>query len=191
MSRPSTATRILDVAERLVQVRGFNGFSYADISDALGIRKASLHHHFPTKADLGKSLVVRYTESFSRELERIERSSPLPRERLTRYVGLYAKVIERKRMCLCGMMAADIATLPLSIRVEVNRFFEMNEAWVAEVLGRGRAKKALRFKGTPSVVAKYLVSTLEGAMLVARSFDDFSRFEEVAQRLREELGHGA
>ena len=53
---PDTAQRILDIAERLVQTRGFNGFSYADIAGALAVTKASLHYHFPTKAEPDRSL---------------------------------------------------------------------------------------------------------------------------------------
>ena len=62
--RTDTAVRILDVAERLVQVHGFNGFSYADIAADLQITKAALHYHFPGKAELGEALIVRYAERF-------------------------------------------------------------------------------------------------------------------------------
>ena len=66
-----TSSRILDIAEHLVQTRGFNAFSYADIAAALNITKASLHYHFPTKAKLGERLVERYQESFLAALARI------------------------------------------------------------------------------------------------------------------------
>ena len=77
---PSTATRILDVAEGLAQTRGFNGFSYADIAAEIGITKASLHYHFPSKADLGRALVRRYTERFMDALDAIE-ASDVPKRR--------------------------------------------------------------------------------------------------------------
>ena len=57
--KPDTAARILDVAERLVQTRGFNGFSYADVASELDVTKASLHYHFPGKAELGQALIAR------------------------------------------------------------------------------------------------------------------------------------
>ena len=88
-----TAERILDVAERLVQTQGFNGFSYADISDELGVTKASLHYHFATKADLGSALITRYGSAFRRALDEIDASGADAREKLRRYAGLYADVL--------------------------------------------------------------------------------------------------
>jgi TetR/AcrR family transcriptional repressor of nem operon len=175
-----TADRILDAAERLVQVRGFNAFSYADVSDAVGIRKASLHHHFATKTDLGVALVVRYRRAFGEALEAIEAEvGPCP-ERLRRYVDLYRRVLRRRRMCLCGMLAGDIATLPVPMQAEVGRFFTENERWLARVLGAGKRRREVSFPGPAAGQAAFIVTALEGAMLVARVrgrpgyFDDVS-----------------
>src|SRR6185295_7691009 len=187
-----TAGRILDIAERLVQTRGYNGFSYADISSELRIKNASVHYHFPSKTDLGKRLVSRYRENFMAALEGLERETGDARRRLRRYVGLWTRVLrERDRMCLCGMMAADIAILPKSVRDEIKRFFDENEAWLVRVIGEGRKAKSLRLAGTPEVEARLLTMGLEGAMLVARSYGEPRRFEEIANRLLEGLGiHG-
>src|SRR2546425_13044596 len=117
-----TAQRILDVAERLVQTQGFNGFSYADISEQLGITKASLHYHFATKAQLGSALITRYSAGFRRALEEIDVSAADAREKLRRYAALYAEVLRQHRMCLCGMLAADYTTLPTAMRAgEIGR----------------------------------------------------------------------
>jgi TetR/AcrR family transcriptional repressor of nem operon len=178
-----TADRILDIAERLVQVRGFNAFSYADVSKALGIRKASVHHHFATKAALGQALVARYRRDFAASLTVIEEEASDPAERLRLYVGLYATVLRRKRMCLCGMLATDLATLPRPMRDEVAGFFAENEDWLARVLSAGKRAGRLRFTGSPQGQAAVVVSTLEGAMLVARGSGRPGRFDEVAGRM--------
>src|ERR1700694_5969609 len=111
MPRPAssvdTSGRILDVAERLVQTRGFNGFSYADVAAALRVTKASLHYHFPSKADLGRSLITRYQQGFLSLLEGLDRSGAGAREKLRRYAKIYADVLRDDRMCLCGMLASD------------------------------------------------------------------------------------
>src|SRR5437763_12292968 len=120
-----TAQRILDVAERLVQTQGFNGFSYADISAELGITKASLHYHFATKAELGGALIARYGASFAGALEEIDRAERDARHKLRRYAGLYAGVLRHNRMCLCGMLAADYSTLPRPMRDGVKEFFDL------------------------------------------------------------------
>src|SRR5437868_8318912 len=103
----TTNERILDLAERLVQTRGYNGFSYADIAASLGVTKASLHYHFPAKAALGRQLIGRYERNFVRALEAIDAKVKSPREKLRRYAGIYADVLADDRMCLCGMLAAE------------------------------------------------------------------------------------
>jgi TetR/AcrR family transcriptional regulator, transcriptional repressor for nem operon len=189
MTNAATAGRILDIAERLVQTRGYNGFSYADISSELRIRNASIHYHFPSKTDLGKRLVARYRETFMRALADLEAQTSDARRRLRTYVGFWSQVLrDRDRMCLCGMMAADIATLPKAVRAEIQQFFEENEAWLVRVLTAGRKAKTLRLAGSPEVEARLLTMGLEGAMLVARSYGEPRRFEEIATRLLQGLG---
>src|SRR3954453_22798953 len=103
----ATAARILDVAERLAQVRGFNGFSYADIATELGITKAALHYHFAGKADLGEAIVSRYADRFGQALAALDAISPEPTaaDKLRGYADLYLGVLRDQRMCLCGMLA--------------------------------------------------------------------------------------
>jgi TetR/AcrR family transcriptional repressor of nem operon len=187
MARPQpavdTAQRILDVAERLVQTRGFNGFSYADIAVALRVTKASLHYHFPSKADLGKRLIERYETTFLAALRAIETGGAAPREQLKRYARIYADVLRDDRMCLCGMLASDYATLPKAMKEEVRHFFDTNEQWLATVLEQGRKAGSLGFKGPAVELARVIVGSLEGAMMLARSFGDASRFDTAAERL--------
>ena len=184
-----TADRILDVAERLVQTQGFNGFSYADISAELKITKASLHYHFATKAELGSRLIARYHERFQAALDAIDQESEDARHKLRRYAQLYADVLRSKRLCLCGMLASDFATRPKPMKDGVRAFFDANEAWLTRVVEEGRHSKSLRRDGQAQETARMVVSSLEGAMLVARSYDDVQRFESTATRLFEDLEH--
>jgi TetR/AcrR family transcriptional regulator, transcriptional repressor for nem operon len=185
MERPKseTAGQILDVAERLVQERGFNGFSYADVAEELGISKAALHYHFPGKAELGEALVERYAIRFSDALVALDARDVEPLERLRAYAQLYAEVFQDDRMCLCGMLAADYATLPSPMQERVVRFFDDNEAWLAHVLRDGRGSGTLRFQGSPRTLARTLLAGLEGAMLVSRPYGDLKRFRMAATML--------
>ncbi len=186
-----TRTRILDVAERLVQVRGFNGFSYADVAAELKITKASLHYHFPGKAELGEALIARYAARFAEALVEIEARPAEARAKLEAYAGLYADVLRGKRMCLCGMLAAEYQTLPKPMRQKVIRFFDENEAWLTHVLEQGRRDGTLVFAGSASEVARMIVVGLEGAMLVTRPYGDVARFEAAASHLLTSLASGA
>lgn len=181
----STADRILDTAERLVQERGYNAFSYADISETLGIQKASLHHHFATKADLGLALIERYRHDFNGALRAIEADTAKAQERLERYVALYGSVLRKKRMCMCGMLAAEVTTLPKVMRQSVAAFFADSESWLGRVLDEGREEGILEFEGPAGSMAAFFVSSLEGAMLVARGSGSPEHFDTVAARLLE------
>ena len=182
-----TGRRALDVAERLVQTRGFNGFSYADIAEALGVTKASLHYHFPSKADLGRRLIERYETGFLETLAGIDAAQQRAAEKLRRYVSIYADVLRANRMCLCGMLASDYATLPKPMRERVRHFFDENERWLARVLDEGRKAGQLAFKGAPVELARMIVASLEGAMMLARSYGEPPRFDAAAERVITEL----
>lgn len=175
-SPSDTASRILDIAERLVQTRGFNGFSYADIAVEVGISKASLHHHFATKAELGHSLIRRYAENFRAMLATIDTTAVGASAKLKRYIKVYETVLANERMCLCGMLAAEYSTLHKAIQDEIRRFFDLNERWLAGVIEQGRGAKFFHSRGSARDTARMLLNVLEGSMLVARSYNDPRRF---------------
>jgi TetR/AcrR family transcriptional repressor of nem operon len=183
-----TPQRILDVAERLVQTRGFNGFSYADIAQALHVTKASLHYHFPGKADLGKRLIERYEKNFLAALSRIDAEAKDARDKLRRYAQIYTDVVRADRMCLCGMLAAEFGTLPEPMRADLRHFFDENERWLVAVLKQGKKEKSVKFAGTPAEAAQALVGSLEGAMMISRSYSDPARFRAIAEKLLADLG---
>jgi TetR/AcrR family transcriptional repressor of nem operon len=182
--REDTVKQILDTAQQMMQLRGYNAFSYADISAQVGITKAAIHYHFPNKSHLGREVVARYRAAFRQHLSQISESAAKPRQKLQMYAQLYASTLrESERMCLCGMLAADFLTLPEEVRNEVQGFFTDNEAWLAKVLEEGTKSGSIQMTDSVRETARLLVSGLEGAMLVARSFGDVARFEAVAQQL--------
>jgi TetR/AcrR family transcriptional regulator, transcriptional repressor for nem operon len=183
----AAATAILDVAEQLAQTKGYNGFSYADIAVQLGVTKASLHYHFPSKAELGCALIERYQTVFSSALEAIDQSAREPGKKLRLYVGLYDSVVRNDRMCLCGMLAAEYATLPKPMQDGLRDFFEANELWLRGVLKDGARTGHFIFKESANDRARVLLGALEGAMLVARSYGDPGRFKAAADCLLADL----
>ena len=180
---PSTRDHVLDVAERLAQTRGFNGFSYADIAAELKVTKASLHYHFPTKTDLGCALIERYGQRFGDALGQIHATGRPAFRQLESYVQLYADVLRSGRLCLCGMLAAEYLTLAEPMRLAIRGFFDENEVWLGRLLESGRQAGDLSFDGPAAEAANALTSALEGAMLLARSYGDPSRFVTAADRL--------
>jgi TetR/AcrR family transcriptional repressor of nem operon len=185
-----TAVEILAIASRLVQTRGFNGFSYADVAAELRVSKASLHYHFASKAELGRRLIERYEREFAAALVAIDEEVPAAAEKLRRYVQIYEDVLQADRMCLCGMLAAEYGTLPSAMQASLKHFFDLNEAWLATVLEQGRRDGELKAGEPPRELARVLVATLEGAMMLARSYGELVRFRVAADRFLGEIVTG-
>jgi TetR/AcrR family transcriptional repressor of nem operon len=178
-----TAMHILDVAERLAQSRGFNGFSYADVAAELHLTKAALHYHFAGKAELGEALIERYSARFAAALVALDSSAIDAPAKLEGYADLYLDVLRDKRMCLCGMLAAEYQTLPARMRDAVIHFFDTNEAWLQRVVDQGQHEGTLHRRGSAKDIARAIVGGLEGAMLVARPYGDVTRFQADATHL--------
>lgn len=178
-----TAARVLDVAERQLQVHGYNGFSYGDLAAELGITRAALHYHFKGKAELGEALIAGYAERFTAALAEVDATAPDATAKLAGYAQLYAAVLQRNRMCLCGMLAAEYQTLPEGMQHRVSDFFARNDAWLRAVLEQGRREGTLTFSGTADDVAAMVLGSLEGALLISRMDGNVARFRAAADRL--------
>lgn len=184
----STAEQILDLACELAQTRGYNAFSYRDLAQQIGIKPASIHHHFPTKADLCRAMIRRYRERFADALEGIDRSRKGPSERLRAYFDLFRQTARSDRgVCLGGMLAADLLTLAPAVQAELQGFFADSEEWLKGVLEAGAASGDLSVNGSPEDVAMAIVSALEGAMMVARAHADAASFDRASRWLLESL----
>lgn len=181
MSR-NTRDLLMETATGLVRRQGYCGFSYADLSDAVGIRKASIHHHFPSKEDLGEAVVDSYTESFSEKLDAIQRETAGPLERLQRYAELYREGLGRKEACLCGVLASEIAVLPSRVQKGVRRFMSVNLRWLEKTLEEG-AFGGLRPDVQPRREARTVLSALQGALIIGLSTQDPAAFDDTVEGL--------
>jgi TetR/AcrR family transcriptional repressor of nem operon len=178
-----TTVRILDVAERMLQERGYNGFSYGDVAGELGITRAALHYHYKGKAELGQALIERYADRFAAALAVLDETAPDAAAKLRGYAGLYLDVMSADRMCLCGMLAAEHRTLPDPLQKAVCSFFRRNTEWLTDVVEQGRTDGSLRVTGTAEDTATMVLGSLEGAMLIARLDGDVARFRATAGHL--------
>ena len=178
-----SAERIVDVAETLIQNVGFNGFSYEDIARIVGIKKPSIHHHFATKAELVTVLTQRYTHRFRELLLQVEASNRNPVERLRAYAQLFeATYATQQRLCLCGMLGAEIDTLPETINAEVKRFFKINLEWLSEIIAAGQQQGLLKLIPA-SEMAMLFIASLEGAMVVGRGMSSDHGPQKTAKTL--------
>jgi len=173
---------ILNLAQQMIQTRGYNGFSFRDLARQLDVKPAAIHYHFPTKPELVRCLMQRYRLRLHASLVKIDEQALPPRKALERYIQLfYATLKPDHRLCLCGMLATESATLPGELQSDVRQFFDDNETWLARVLGEGRAAKAMEFEGSSASAARCVYAALHGAMLSAHTFSDPARLTTVGR----------
>jgi TetR/AcrR family transcriptional regulator, transcriptional repressor for nem operon len=184
--KTDTKTLILDTAQDLIQRLGVNGMSYQDISEVVGIRKASIHTHFPKKDDLLVALLERYNDRFLRIVDGIVESSDSPEVKLRRYCGLYEATLssgDQDKACLCAMLGAELATLNHPSLELVRKFYQDNEARLVTILNEGRQAGDFQFSGDVQTTATLIFSLLEGGMLIARAQNGSQQFHQVIEQL--------
>ncbi len=162
------AVAILNSARVLMMDRGYNGFSFRDIAAEVGIKSASIHYHYATKADLAEATAKAYREAFDDAMDDI--TAPSASDKLRAYGTLFVTTLrDQGGLCLGGVLASDASTLPDQVRNEVIAFFQSQYNWIAKVLRDGQSSGEFRTEFEAQTYAKMYVSSLEGAMMVARA----------------------
>ncbi|WP_028225235.1 TetR/AcrR family transcriptional regulator [Paraburkholderia ferrariae] len=179
-TKSTVREQILDHAITLMMLRGYNGFSYRDLSELVGVKTSSIHYYFPSKDDLVLEAVHQYSGEVMAGLKAIDASQPAE-AKLAVYTKLFGKTLgDGNQICLCGMLAADIESLPEVIREAIQAFFRANESWLAKVLAEGAAQGTLVVNGSPESAARTLFAALQGSVVASRLFHTRSRLEDVS-----------
>lgn len=169
---------ILAAAMPIVQARGYNGLSFRELAKVVGIKSASIHYHFPSKADLGVALVRRYREQVGDGFRAISEHVPDLGACLNAYVRGFRQTLENgNRMCLCGLLGAEYDELPDAVKDEIKGFVEDNVTWVAGMISASRSVS--RENARSRALAIY--AALSGAQLIARSSGDITVFDVATQ----------
>jgi len=181
----STAERIVGEGRRLIMTRGYNGFSYADIAAAIGIRKASIHHHFAGKNDLAVAVVEQSRVIIRAQVEQLARAEPDAAEQLRAYAGYWEQCIADNSapFCIAAMLAAELPSLPDDVAGAVRAHFAELSTWLAHLLALGVRQGGVTLVGSPEDEADAFLSAIYGAMLSARAFADPARFVSITETL--------
>lgn len=177
----TTSDDILACARSLIVTGGYNGFSYADIADVVGIRKASIHHHFPSKAELVRTLVSGYRVAAEEGITNLEHSVPGPLEQLRAYIGYWKACIgdASAPFCVCALLASELPILPEEVALEIRAYFRFLSGWLTSVLERGVQQKTIALVQPARVEAEIFMATVHGAMLSARAYGDTQVFGSI------------
>ena len=180
-----TKTQLLDSAERAARERGYDGFSYADIAEDVGIRKASIHYHYPSKADLGLALIKRYREGLRHQLDDISERGKTAGAKLKAYLKFYRSAMtEGDTVCLCVAFAISRDNLADSIITELNQFHDDSISWLTALYADAIEDGSISDIRDPNHEAASTLATVEGAQLIARSAKNMKRFDEAVKHLK-------
>lgn len=182
-----TKTALLQAAERAVRQRGYDGFSYADLAREVGIRKPSIHHHFPTKADLGKALIDQYCANVFETLDAINKT-PRGGDRLAAYLDIYRTSLANGEMvCLCVALAGERDSISEEMVSTLNAFHTRSIAWLTDIFKQATDDKSIAGVQDPRQEAMATLGLVEGAQLISRAARNTEHFDNATQLLRARL----
>ena len=184
-----TATRILDIAQDLIQKGGYNAFSFNHVAEQVGIKKPSVIHHFPNKPALGVAVVKRYRETFHRNLEAFASDvNHSAMQTFEYYCQPYTDFGETEdKICLCGALAGEFMALPESVQAEVSLFFNEHIQWLESLLKHGKKQGEFSFDDKPNVLAKLILNALQGSLIVKRATQDGRQVQQMITILKTKL----
>ncbi|MGE0151087.1 MAG: TetR/AcrR family transcriptional regulator [Reyranellaceae bacterium] len=183
-----TRARILDIGERLLLERGYAGFSYQDIAEAVGIRKASIHHHFPSKEDLGRAIVERTRLRLNDGRGPVAEDGEQAKRQFERFLRFFERLSEEgSRLCIGGRLSADFAVLPQPVRDPFRAFMAEHAAWLEELCRIGQKTGAFRKDMPPREQALVLRASVQGAVQLARAGGDPELYRSVARVMRRQI----
>lgn len=173
--------KILVAAQQAAQAHGYNGLKFRDLAESVGIRSATIYHHFPSKALLAEAVARRYWENHAAALDKILASSSGPLEALRHYPETFRWALENEnRMCLSGFMAAEHDDLPEPVQKEVQTFADVNVAWLSKVLSAAKLVDAEDSEPR----ARAIFAAVGGAQLMARSRSDIALYDALIASYR-------
>ncbi|SIO70765.1 transcriptional regulator, TetR family [Burkholderia sp. GAS332] len=184
-----TADRIVAAGRQLIMRRGYSGFSYADVAEAINIRKASIHHHFPAKTDLVIAVLNEWQEAFDADVASLQASGADAIAQLRAYIGHWERCIadDSAPFCVAGMLGAELPSLPEEVAHVVKAFFDNLTSWLEQVLESGVESKLIKLDSSVQTEAATLVSLVYGAMLAARACGNVALFKDVTDGAVERL----
>lgn len=168
-SKSDTKKQILDTAEDLLLDRGYNGFSYKDISGALNIKNASIHYYFPKKTDLGVAIIQRAVKRFEKWARAMENQNIRYSKKLDEFCLMFKKFVEQKQqVCLGGALETDFKTLPAEMQKETRRLISGTLQWLEKLLTGGKNKGEFKFPGSAKDQALLIIASLQGVIQIVR-----------------------
>jgi TetR/AcrR family transcriptional repressor of nem operon len=183
----NTRRAIMDLAESLLQEQGYNGFSYAHIASKLNVKNAAIHYHFPTKEELGCAVIKRYRDRFQLWINNARVKDLSPQEKLDWFFSIYTNTrADNGKVCLAGSLETEFNSLPAALREETEALTRELLSWLEVTLKQGRDAGVFHFSGDPASKATLILSSLQGALQMARALGT-NKFHAVVEQHKQDL----
>ena len=177
----------MDLTESFLQERGYNGFSYAHIADALAVKNAAIHYHFRTKEDLACAVIQRYRDRFQLWIHNSRVKDLSPREKLDWFFSIYTNTrADNGKVCLAGSLETEFNSLPPSLREQTEALTTELLSWLQSTLQEGREAGVFQFGGDPASKAALILSSLQGGLQMARALGT-NTFHAVVEQHKQDL----
>ncbi len=163
-----TREKIIELGESLIRSKGYNAFSYQDISSELGIKNAAVHYYFPTKENLGTSIVRTNIQRFEEMTGNMNSRGFDEWHQLETFIKIYTKSHREQKLCIVGSLGPDINTLSETTQAELRKMSEIILKWLTDTLSNGREKALFSFKEEPQLKALLIISSLIASLQLAR-----------------------
>jgi len=180
----SKRTEIIQLADNLIRQKGYNAFSFYEISDKIGIKTASIHYHFPTKSDLGVAVIDQHMQNLNEMTETLHTKSPL--EKLDKFFSIYANIKKENNVCLVGSLATDFQTLDPKVQHRLKSFSSLILDWVSEFLEEGKNDNVFEFEGPSRTKALMIISNMLAIVQLSRLTDD-NVFKTVKESIKQDI----
>jgi AcrR family transcriptional regulator len=164
----STKEKIVDLAEELIRTKGYNGFSYKDISSILSIKNAAIHYHFPTKEELGIAVIRRSRDGLKNHIEVSLSTSETSHNRLEEFIDIYRKSYQKHLICFMGALGSSFDHLPKGMQQELKLASKEIRDWVKSILEEGQKKGEFTFKGNATDRADTLIASLLASLVLSK-----------------------
>lgn len=181
-----TKAQIVDIAQHLLLDKGFNGFSYKDISTRLGIKNAAIHYHYPSKEDLGVAIIQRTRKNFQAGAQELENQHLNPWQKLDWFFKLFLNNLQKGEVCLGGSLGTDFHAIPGKMQIEIQALVSGLLTWLEKLLEDGRNQGEFSFSGNPAEKAAVVGTSVQGALQVARVTTS-EQFYATVEQLKRDL----
>jgi AcrR family transcriptional regulator len=181
-----TREKIIELGENLIRLKGYNAFSYQDISSELGIKNAAVHYYFPSKENLGTSIVRTNIQRFEEMVENMHSRGFDEMQQLETFIKIYIKSQREQKLCIVGSLGPEYNTLNDTTKSELKRITELILSWLSDLLSKGKEKGIFSFRQDPKNKSIILLSSLVASLQLSRILDKVD-YKSISQSIIEEL----